>query len=97
MSSEKLSIPLSSSIVVAVFIVIATNISVIQIGSSQSQITIAQQQQQQSQANQTSSVRNQKSTLEGSYFEIENMTFSHHMTSVNGIQLHYVIGGQGNQ
>jgi pimeloyl-ACP methyl ester carboxylesterase len=23
------------------------------------------------------------------------MTFSHHMASVNGIQLHYEIGGQG--
>jgi pimeloyl-ACP methyl ester carboxylesterase len=29
------------------------------------------------------------------YFEIDNVTFSHHMASVNGIQLHYVIGDQG--
>ncbi|MDW0149205.1 MAG: alpha/beta fold hydrolase, partial [Nitrososphaeraceae archaeon] len=28
-------------------------------------------------------------------FDIDNVTFSHHMASVNGIQLHYVIGGQG--
>ena len=28
-------------------------------------------------------------------FDIDNMTFSHHMVSVNGIQLHYVTGGQG--
>jgi pimeloyl-ACP methyl ester carboxylesterase len=28
-------------------------------------------------------------------FEIDNMTFSHHTASVNGIQMHYVIGGQG--
>src|SRR5215813_12978810 len=28
-------------------------------------------------------------------FDIDNMTFSHHMTPVNGIQLHYVIGGHG--
>ena len=28
-------------------------------------------------------------------FDIDNVTFSHHMTSVNGIQLHYVTGGQG--
>jgi hypothetical protein len=28
-------------------------------------------------------------------FEIDNVTFSHHMTPVNGIQLHYVIGGHG--
>src|SRR3954452_1979605 len=29
-------------------------------------------------------------------FVIDNVTFSHHMASVNGIQLHYVIGGHGN-
>ena len=28
-------------------------------------------------------------------FDIDNVTFSHHMASVNGIQLHYVTGGQG--
>ncbi|MGH9987578.1 MAG: alpha/beta fold hydrolase [Nitrososphaeraceae archaeon] len=28
-------------------------------------------------------------------FEIDNTTFSHHTASVNGIQMHYVIGGQG--
>jgi pimeloyl-ACP methyl ester carboxylesterase len=28
-------------------------------------------------------------------FEIDNMTFSHHTASINGIQIHYVIGGQG--
>jgi hypothetical protein len=28
-------------------------------------------------------------------FEIDNVTFSHHMASVNVIQLHYVIGGHG--
>ncbi len=26
---------------------------------------------------------------------MDNMTFSHHTASVNGIQLHYVIGGHG--
>ena len=34
-------------------------------------------------------------TLEGISFQIDNMTFSHHTASVDGIQLHYVIGGQG--
>jgi pimeloyl-ACP methyl ester carboxylesterase len=33
--------------------------------------------------------------LEGISFNIDNMTFSHHTVSVNGIQIHYVIGGQG--
>jgi hypothetical protein len=28
----------------------------------------------------------------GISFQIDNMTFSHHTASVNGIQLHYVIG-----
>jgi pimeloyl-ACP methyl ester carboxylesterase len=37
----------------------------------------------------------QQPTLEGTSFQIDNMTFSHHMASVNGIQLHYVIGGHG--
>jgi pimeloyl-ACP methyl ester carboxylesterase len=31
----------------------------------------------------------------GTYFQIDNVTFSHNMASVNGIQMHYVIGGQG--
>jgi len=31
----------------------------------------------------------------GISFRIDNTTFSHHTASVNGIQLHYVIGGQG--
>ena len=31
----------------------------------------------------------------GNSFQMDNMTFSHHSTSVNGIQLHYVIGGNG--
>jgi pimeloyl-ACP methyl ester carboxylesterase len=33
--------------------------------------------------------------MEGISFEIDNVTFSDHTASVNGIQLHYVIGGQG--
>src|ERR1041384_1937730 len=31
----------------------------------------------------------------GNSFEIDNTTFSHHTASVNGIQMHYVIGGNG--
>jgi hypothetical protein len=51
-------------------------------------------QQQESQVNQSSSVLKQQ-PFEGISFEIDNVTFSHHMASVNGIQLHYVIGDQG--
>jgi hypothetical protein len=31
----------------------------------------------------------------GISFQIANMTFTHRTASVNGIQLHYVIGGHG--
>ncbi len=34
--------------------------------------------------------------LNGTSFQMGNMVFSHNMASVNGIQLHYVIGGIGN-
>jgi hypothetical protein len=97
MSCEKNSIVHSShSLLIAVFIVVALSISVIVIGSNQSQITMAEQQQQQSQANQTSSIlKQQQPNLLGTSFDIDNVTFYHHMASVNGIQLHYVIGGQG--
>ena len=49
---------------------------------NQSHIAMAQQPQQQQQPN-------------GNSFQIANMTFSHNTASVNGIQLHYVIGGHG--
>ena len=74
------------------FVVIATSISVVGIGSNHFQ---SMAQQQQSQINQTHSALKQQSNLSGTSFDIDNMTFSHHMASVNGIQLHYVIGGQG--
>jgi YVTN family beta-propeller protein len=53
---------------------------------NQNQIGIAQQQN-----NQTSS---QQPTT-GISFLIDNTTFSHHMAVVNGVQIHYVIGGHG--
>jgi pimeloyl-ACP methyl ester carboxylesterase len=49
--------------------------------------------QQQPQANFTSA--EQQPLTEGNSFEIDNVTFSHRTASVNGIQMHYVIGGQG--
>ena len=45
--------------------------------------------------NYTAMAQQQQPTLEGISFDIDNMTFSHHTASVNGIQMHYVIGGQG--
>jgi alpha-beta hydrolase superfamily lysophospholipase len=33
--------------------------------------------------------------FDGISFAIDNVTFTHHTTTVNGIQMHYVIGGKG--
>jgi hypothetical protein len=60
------------------------------------QQTIAHEQQQQQLqflANQTT--LDIQRPVEDLSFEIDNMTFSHQTASVNGIQLHYVIVGQG--
>jgi hypothetical protein len=45
--------------------------------------------------NYTAMAQQQQPTLEGISFQMDNMIFSHHMATVNGIQMHYVIGGQG--
>jgi pimeloyl-ACP methyl ester carboxylesterase len=98
MSDEKCSIFHTTTYHVAVFIVVASSISLlIGIGSNQSQVTMAQQQQQMQANNQTfsPSVEEQQQLLEGISFQIDNVTFSHHMATVNGIQMHYVMGGQG--
>jgi pimeloyl-ACP methyl ester carboxylesterase len=77
---------------VSVLIVVTTSICLFGIGLTKSQITTAQQQPQ-SQANLTST--EQQHLLDGISFQIDNVTFSHHMATVNGIQLHYVMGGKG--
>ena len=59
----------------------------------QQQRSIAQEQQQPQQQQTTYDAGKPIKDLT---FEIENMTFSHHTAFVNGIQMHYVIGGQGN-
>jgi pimeloyl-ACP methyl ester carboxylesterase len=74
------------------FLVVGTIVSINGIGLNFAAIASAQQQQQ-PQANFTSI--EQQQLMDGISFEIDNVTFSHHTTSVNGIQLHYVIGGQG--
>ena len=45
--------------------------------------------------NQNYTVMAQQQGLNGTSFQMGNMTFSHHLVPVNGIQLHYVIGGHG--
>jgi hypothetical protein len=53
------------------------------------------QPSQQQANNQTSLILQDPANLQGSFFTMDNMTFSHQMASVNGIQMHYVIGGYG--
>jgi pimeloyl-ACP methyl ester carboxylesterase len=81
-----------SYIVIVLFLVVVTSVSINGIGLDSPRIVLAQQQLQ-PQANLTSV--EQQQLMEGISFEIDNVTFSHHTASVNGIQLHYVIGGQG--
>jgi pimeloyl-ACP methyl ester carboxylesterase len=83
------------TILVAIFIIIESPLL------NTNYIALAQQQQQQvnkvDSDNQTLSLAKQQSPSfnEDISFDIDNMTFSHHMASVNGIQMHYVIGGKG--
>ena len=78
---------------VLIFLIVTITISLIGIGLTEVQIGIAQQQQPQPQSNLTSA--DKQHLLEGISFQMENVTFTHHTATVNGIQLHYVIGGKG--
>ena len=81
---------LTFSIIIALLLIITT-VSMNGNGLISSRTVLAQQKQPQ--GNLTSVELQQ--LMNGTSFEIDNVTFSHHTTSVNGIQLHYVIGGQG--
>ena len=83
----------SLCIIITLLLVVVTSVSIIGIGLDSPQITLAQQQQPQPQSNLTST--EQQHLLNGISFQIDNVTFSHHMATVNGIQLHYVMGGKG--
>ena len=65
-------------------------ISVSLLGIGLNQIGVAQLGQSQ---NLTSA--DKQHLLEGISFQMENVTFTHHTATVNGIQLHYVMGGKG--
>ncbi|HEX5979244.1 MAG TPA: hypothetical protein VFY68_18315, partial [Nitrososphaeraceae archaeon] len=71
---------LFSCLVIALLLVVIANIS-INGGANSPRITSAQPQQPQ--ANLTSV--EQQQLMEGISFEIENVTFSHHVATVNGI------------
>ncbi|MGC2441610.1 MAG: hypothetical protein WA390_09360 [Nitrososphaeraceae archaeon] len=76
-------------------LVVSTSVSIISISigsfSSSPQVLWAQQPPPQSNV---SSFEEQHLT-NGNSFEIDNTTFSHNTAFVNGIQMHYVIGGHG--
>jgi pimeloyl-ACP methyl ester carboxylesterase len=76
---------------ISIAIVVASSISILAIALNSSDVARAQEQVLQT--NQSSA--DQQRLMEGISFEIDNVTFSHHTTSVSGIQMHYVIGGQG--
>ena len=88
-------------VIFAIVLVISPGISIFGNGSISPQTLLAQQQNQsnstfagqQLHSNFTSA--EQQLLTEGNSFEIDNVTFSHHTASVNGIQLHYVMGGKG--
>jgi pimeloyl-ACP methyl ester carboxylesterase len=67
--------------VIGIFIIISS----LMLNPSNTAIAQLQPQQQQ-----------QVHALDGTTFHINNTTFSHRMATINGIQMHYVIGGQGN-
>jgi hypothetical protein len=69
-----------------IVIIIISGIFVSSLVLNQNQTAIAQQQQQQ---------KRQPLASKDISFDIDSVTFSHHMASINGIQLHYVIGGHG--
>jgi esterase/lipase len=76
--------------------IITTSISfVFPLVLNQNHSAMAQQQQMQANQTFTPSAEEQQQLLEGISFQIDNVTFSHRMATVNGIQMHYVIGGQG--
>jgi pimeloyl-ACP methyl ester carboxylesterase len=92
LSSRKSQIShLTFCIVLSFFLVVGTIVSINSIGLSSSRTVLAQSEPPQ--ANFTSV--EQQQLMDGISFEIGNVTFSHHTVSVNGIQMHYVIGGQG--
>ena len=93
---------LSLCVITTIVLAISISLSTFNSDSISPQTILAQQQlqsnstiveQQQPQSNFTSA--EQQLLTEGNSFEIDNVTFSHHTATVNGIQLHYVMGGKG--
>jgi pimeloyl-ACP methyl ester carboxylesterase len=83
---------------VKIAVVVAT-LTVLILAAAPTVLNLQQQSiaqgQQQSQQQQQQSAYDAGKPIEDLSFDIDNETFSHHKASVNGIQMHYVIGGQG--
>ncbi len=91
MNGEKVSFIHSSlSLTVLVVLAVVTSTIIMEFSLNDHQITMAQQQ---SHVNLTSDEK--QKALEAISFQLGNVTFSHHTAAVNGIQMHYVIGGHG--
>ena len=71
-----------------VIILLSTSVTIM-IGMHQTVYT----QQEPPQINLTSTEK--QHLLDGISFQINNVTFTHHTATINGIQMHYVIGGKG--
>jgi pimeloyl-ACP methyl ester carboxylesterase len=81
----------SSLCINLILLIVVTVMTIIGIAFDTPQIALAQQQN--TLTNLTST--EQQHIQDGISFQIDNVTFSHHMATVNGIQLHYVMGGKG--
>jgi pimeloyl-ACP methyl ester carboxylesterase len=91
MNGKKVSFIHSSlSLTVLVVQIVVTSTIIMEFSLNDHQITMAQQQ---AYVNLTSDEK--QKALEGISFQLGNVTFSHHTAAVNGIQMHYVIGGHG--
>jgi pimeloyl-ACP methyl ester carboxylesterase len=91
MNGKKVSFIHSSlSLTVLVVLAVVTSTIMMEFSLNDHQITMAQQQ---AHVNLTSDEK--QKALEGISFQLGNVTFSHHTAAVNGIQMHYVIGGHG--
>lgn len=80
-----------------VTIAVVAALIVIVLGAAPTVLNLQQQSiaQEQPQPQQQQTAYDAGKPIEGLSFELDNMTFSHHTASVNGIKMHYVIGGQG--
>jgi pimeloyl-ACP methyl ester carboxylesterase len=88
MSKSQMSIVIAAALTVIIFI----SASLFALPQQQG---LAQEQKQQKLSLTNRTAFDTNKPIEDLSFEIDNMTFSHHTASVNGIQIHYVIGGQG--